>query len=109
MRHELWDSIRPYFSDIRDAFRQLEEGWKSLIRIKPQRTEWHIADATSTFSAASRRYDTPGSDSMTDILRSIAGNNPDLGPWIPFWRLQNAGGQINWTRQLVPCLVSPLL
>lgn len=100
LRHERWDSLRPYFSDIRDAFRQLDERWKSLIAAHQKGAEWRIAGIVGAFSVATRQEDTPGSDSMTDLLQSIAGSCPDLGPWIPFWRLREAGGQINWTRPL---------
>jgi len=100
LRHERWDSLRLYFTEIRDAFRQLEERWRSLTASRHNEAQWRVADVTGAFSAATRRDETPGSDSITDLLRSIAGSNPDLGPWIPFWRLREAGGQINWTRRL---------
>lgn len=97
LRHERWDGLRPYFTDIRDAFRQLEERWTSILTSRPQNAGWHVARATGAFTAAARREDAPGSDSMTDLLRSVAGGIPDFGPWIPFWCLQEAGGEINWT------------
>jgi len=100
LRYERWDSLRPYFTDIRDAFRQLEELWESLAASCPKDAEWRLADVTGAFSAATRQHDAPGTDPVTDLLRSIAGGSEHLGPWIPFWRLKEAGGQINWTRPL---------
>lgn len=100
LRLERWDNLRPYFADIRDAFRQLEERWKFLSASQPDEAKWRVADLTGTFSAAERPGDTPGSDPMTDHLRSVACSQSDLGPWIPFWRLNKAGGAINWTGNL---------
>ncbi len=100
LRFEQWDSLRPYFIDIRDAFRQLGEKWKSLMPSGPKGEGLRVTNLMGTFSAVSRGKDTPGVDNMTNLLRSIAGSSPDLGPWIPFWCLQGVGGQINWTRPL---------
>ena len=100
LRHERWDSLRPYLTDIRDAFREISEHWKSLADSCAEEARWRVADLSGVFSAATRIDDAPGLDSVTDLLRSVAGSKVDLGPWIPFWRLQKAGGQINWTRPL---------
>lgn len=54
----------------------------------------------TAFSAAPRHEDRPGSDAITDVLRSISGDEPENSPWIPFWRLQQAGGELNWTGAL---------
>ena len=97
LRSERWDGLGSYFSDIRDACRQLEERWVTLTTSRAG-TGWHVGAALSAFSAAPRRDDRPGSDAITDVLRSIARGEPDLGPWIPFWRLQRAGGELNWAR-----------
>jgi len=98
LRHENWDCLRPHFTDIRDAFRQLDERWSSICRQHSEKAGWRISRVTGSFTAAARSEDTPGSDLMTDLLRSVAGSNSDLGPWIPFWRLREVGGQINWTK-----------
>jgi tetratricopeptide (TPR) repeat protein len=97
LRHERWGGLRPYFTDIRDAFRQLEERWTSICTSRSQKAGWRVAGVAGTFTATERREDAPGSDSMTDLLRSVAGGNPEFGPWVPFWCLREAGGQINWT------------
>jgi hypothetical protein len=99
LRSERWDGLGGYFSDIRDACRQLDERWAALAA-SPVGAEWHIEAATTVFSAAPRRDDTPGSDAITNVLRSIARAEPEVGPWIPFWRLQRAGGELNWMRAL---------
>ncbi|MBF0424587.1 MAG: toll/interleukin-1 receptor domain-containing protein [Magnetococcales bacterium] len=100
LREERWDGLRFHFTDIRDAFRQLDERYRAMAASRPEGAEWRISDLTGAFSAAERPKDTPGLDPMTDLLRSIAGSKPDLGPWIPFWRLREAGGQLNWTKPL---------
>lgn len=98
-RHEIWGNMGSYFTDIRDACRQLEDRWQSLTKSQAERV-WRVTGAISTFSAVEGQEDTPGEDSLTDLLRSFAGDRPNLGPWIPFWRLQQAGGVLNWTQPL---------
>jgi adenosylhomocysteine nucleosidase len=98
-RNEIWGNMGSYFTDIRDACRQLEERWQSLTKSQTGR-DWRIRGSISTFSATEYQEDNPGEDSLTDLLRSVAGDRPNLGPWIPFWRLQQAGGVLNWTQPL---------
>src|SRR6266436_6070833 len=60
------------FSDIRDACRQLGERLRSLTSSRAG-ADWHLRGATGAFSAMAWRGDTPGSDAITDLLRSVAG------------------------------------
>jgi hypothetical protein len=34
---------------------------------------------------------------ITGLLQSVASGNRELGPWIPYWRLRDRGGILNWT------------
>lgn len=97
LRLESWDSIGCYFEDIRDAFRQLDDRWKSL---SISQGEWAVSSTQGSFSAVEKGSDTPGVDCITDFLRSMAGTDRNLGPWVPFWRLRQMGGEIDWTRTL---------
>lgn len=100
LREERWDGLRFQLTDIRDAFRQLDERYRFLAASRSEGEEWRVSTLTGSFSAAGRQKETPGFDPMTGLLRSIAGSKPDLGPWIPFWRLREAGGHLNWTKPL---------
>jgi tetratricopeptide (TPR) repeat protein len=100
LRHESWDGLRPYFSDIRDAFRELKERWGAITAPHTTEAGWFVGRVTGAFSAATRGDDCPSFEPMTDLLRAVTTSNPDLGPWVPFWRLHEAGGRINWTKPL---------
>ncbi len=95
LRSERWDGLGSYFSEIREACRHLEERWIALTA-SPAGAGWHLDAASTAFSAALREEERPGSDDITDVLRSIASAEPESSPWIPFWRLQRAGGDLNW-------------
>lgn len=99
LRSERWDGLGSYFSEIREACRHLEEKWIALTASRAG-AGWHLDAASTAFSAALRDDERPGSDDITDVLRSIARAEPESGPWIPFWRLQRAGGDLNWTGAL---------
>jgi len=100
LRNESWSGLQSSLKDIRDSIRELKERYKLLVTSLKESAGWRVSGATGAFSAAMRLEDTPGFDSVTSLLRSITGNQPDLGPWIPFWRMQEAGGAINWTTPL---------
>ena len=97
LRFEQWDGLRPYMTDVREAFRQLDDRWRSLSKRHSDQATWGVSTLEGAFSALERSDDMFGSDPITDQLRAIAGANNDLGPWIPYWRLRQAGGEINWT------------
>ena len=97
LRFEHWDGLRPHISDVREAFRQLDQGWKKLCSRHTDQTDWNIAQMESSFSAIRRSGDRCGSDPVTEQLQAITSSNDDFGPWIPLWRMRRAGGQINWT------------
>lgn len=99
LRQERWEQLGPCFDDIFDACRQLEERWRNLTKSSAGR-EWRVEAVTSAFSAGERSADTIGKDSVTDFLRATTTQSPDIEPWVPFWRLTQAGGRIDWTRPL---------
>ena len=73
---------------------------KSYVANTADQTGWNIARMESSFSAIRRSSNKHGSDPVTGQLQAIIGSNDDLGPWIPLWRMRNAGGTINWTGNL---------
>ncbi len=99
LRQERWDGLGCDVADIRDACHELEERWRTLAR-KPVASAWRVGTLTGSVSVAARPDDTSGSDSLTDLLRTVATTRPDLGLWIPYWRLRQAGGEIDWSRPL---------
>ena len=96
LRQERWDGLGWSFTEIREACRRLEEQWKSLTRSRAGE-DWAMGELVGSISAGERQDDTPGKDPLSDLLKSVSGAHSDLGPWIPFWRLQRAGGEIYWS------------
>ena len=99
LRQERWEQLEPCFDDIHDACRQLDERWRTLAA-SGAATDWRVEAATSAFSVGEQDDDEVGEDSMTDFLRATTARSPEIGPWVPFWRLARAGGKIDWSRQL---------
>ena len=97
LRFEQWDGLQPYLMDVRDAFRQLDEHCKTLVKQHSDQSSWRAATLEGAFSAMKRSGDRIGSDPITSQLQAIATATDDLGPWIPMWRLRQAGGKINWS------------
>lgn len=93
LRHERWEAIRALESDFEDACRQLRERLTGIARQR----EWSVAEAPGSVSAASRGSDVVGREPVTDLLRAVTPVAQELTPWIPYWRLQNAGGRLDWT------------
>ena len=56
-----------------------------------------IADATGGFSAGEQGDTPPAQESITALLQSVSSIRRDLSPWIPYLRLQDYGGHLNWT------------
>ncbi len=99
VRQERWEQMGPCFDDIRDACRQLEERWRSLAT-SGAAASWHVDATTSTFSVGERGVDAMGTDPLTDFLRATTMRLPEIGPWIPFWRLSCKSGKIAWANSL---------
>lgn len=93
LQHERWQGIAALESDIQDACRQLRE---RLAGIAGQ-NGWRLCEAEAGISAASRGTEVAGREPVTDLLRSCTSGRQDLAPWIPYWRLQGAGGRLDWT------------
>jgi len=103
LRHENWQAIAAVDSDIRAACRQLRERLETVA----QPHQWRVIDANSSIAAGSRGTEALGHEPITDILRAISGDR-ELGPWIPYWRLQAHGGYLDWTSPIDnPSKVSP--
>ena len=92
LRHENWQAISALESDIRDACRQLRIRLEAVAKAH----QWRVAEAKGSITAGSQGIDAVGHEPITDILRAIGGGQ-ELGPWIPYWRLQTHGGYLDWT------------
>jgi len=95
-RDEKWESLNPIFEDLHDATREYRERLVSLTKMESGK-KWTVRETVSSISATSVDSVQIGSEPVTDMLRSIAGKRPDLGHWIPYWRLKEAGGEIRWS------------
>ena len=95
-RDEKWEPLNPIFEDLHDATREYRERLVSLTKMESGKN-WTVRETVSSISATPVDYLQIGSEPVTDMLRSIAGKRPDLGHWIPYWRLKEAGGEIRWS------------
>lgn len=99
IRKEHWSKIRSLDRNIRQATRELKEKLKSLTKNKSGEN-WLIKKEINVFSAGSPTVEKPGSEPITQLLMSLTTNSDVITPWIPYWRLQNCGGHLDWTSRL---------
>jgi hypothetical protein len=96
LAHEHWDRVAALKYDIRDACRQLREHLESFTKRHPGQ-QWTISETFGGI-AAGERGDAPiAREPVTGLLQSVASARGDLAPWIPYLRLQDHGGHLNWT------------
>jgi len=94
LNHERWASIAGIEQEIQGACRELREGLVAIARGR----DWRIVQVDASIAAGSRGpAHAPGRESITGLLQSVASSNRELAPWIPYWRLQDRGGFLNWT------------
>ena len=94
LNHERWASITGLEQEIQDACCELTEGWAAVVRGR----DWRIVHLDTSIAAGSRGpAPPPVRESITGLLKSVASARGELAPWIPYWRLQDRGGYLNWT------------
>jgi tetratricopeptide (TPR) repeat protein len=98
LRVERWDKIRALEYDVRQASQKLNEKFNFLTR-KKSGEKWRIKEHINGLSVSSSRTEHPGFDPVSNLLVSLTSKNPDLEPWIPYWRLQSCGGILDWTHR----------
>ncbi|MEP9394362.1 hypothetical protein ABLE94_19195 [Gordonia sp. VNK1] len=96
LKTENWQGITLLENDFRDASRQLNAWLRDVSKVGG----WHVAEVPAVVSASSAEELGSGSEPVTDMLRAITRREPDLSPWVPYWRLQGMGGHLDWSRPL---------
>lgn len=96
LNYERWERIAALEYDIQEACRELRDRLNSLVS-KHRQQEWTIADATGGISAGERGTTPPAREPITGLLQSVSTASRELSPWIPYLRLQDHGGYLNWT------------
>lgn len=96
LKVENWSAISALENDIQDACRQLRAGLNNISKIGG----WHIANTTAAVSAASACDQAPGNDPITSMLQSMTGQQRGLAPWVPYWRLHERGGHLDWSHPI---------
>ncbi len=97
LRLENWMTIAALRTDIQDACAHLKERLGRLASAN----EWGgVSSTVAAVGAGEQPIDRPGSEPVTDLLRSITGERRELAPWVPFWRLQGLGGYLDWSGPL---------
>jgi len=92
LRWENWESIRALELDIRQASMDLRERLKAIAN----RSGFVVRDVRGSLTAAAVQGPGDGRDNITALLRSVARSLPQSAPWIPFFRLEQMGGHLNW-------------
>lgn len=93
LKFENWQAIAALEHDFEDACHQLRTGLQRIGRAGG----WHINETTACVAAATMSAEEPGEDPITELLRAITSRQREVAPWIPFWRLHERGGFLNWT------------
>jgi len=94
LNHERWASIAGLEQEIQGACRELTEGLAAVVSGR----DWRVVHVDASIAAGSRGpAHVPARESITGLLQSVASGNRELAPWIPYWRLQDRGGFLNWT------------
>jgi hypothetical protein len=94
LNHERWASISSLEQEIQDACRELTEGWAAVVGGR----DWSVVQVDASIAAGSRGpAHAPAREAITGLLQSVASGNREVAPWIPYWRLQDRGGYLNWT------------
>lgn len=96
LRMERWEVIRSLDPDIRSACAELHARYEEMAWAHG----WHVANARGSFSALNSAPARPAGTGATDVLRAVVGDRRELGPWIPYWRLQELGGFLHWSAPL---------
>jgi hypothetical protein len=96
LNYERWERIAALEYDIQQACNELREHLQSLAT-RFSKQEWVIADATGGFSVGEQGDTPPAQESITALLQSVSSIRRELSPWIPYLRLQDYGGHLNWT------------
>lgn len=93
LRHENWGAIAAMENEINDSCNHLRHGLERLSR----RQGWAVTASTASVAAGSQQAHPATQDPATGLLWSLVAERPDLGPWIPYFRLQERGGHLDWT------------
>lgn len=94
LNHERWASIASLEQEIQGACRELTERLAAVVSGR----DWRVVHVDACIAAGSRGPGhAPPRESITGLLQSVASGNRELAPWIPYWRLQDCGGFLNWT------------
>lgn len=96
LKTENWQGISLLENDFSEASRQLQAGLDKLGNTGC----WRVGEIPAEIAAAAARETGPGSEPITDLLRAVTSHDPQLAPWIPYWRLRGRGGSLDWSHPL---------
>jgi len=96
LSYEHWDRVTSLEYDIGQACRELREHLESFTR-RHRRQEWAISETSGGVSAGERGEAPIAREPVTGLLQAVASARGDLAPWIPYLRLQDHGGHLQWT------------
>jgi serine/threonine protein kinase/tetratricopeptide (TPR) repeat protein len=88
-----WQRIDGLTSDFQDACRLLRERMTAVSK-KPS-IDRPLGELQAGTSAIAPLATSPDGPPITEMLRALSGET-QIKPWIPFWRLSDFGGILNW-------------
>jgi len=98
LRWENWAKVRALAFEFKDASRQFSERLGELAK-RHGRSRWKVQRAEGHLTAFPTFADDKlvSGDELTERLREVTSSSPALAPWVPYWRLQELGGNLKWS------------
>jgi len=91
---ERWERVASFEYDIVEACRELHE---HLELVASGHDSWVVREVVGDIAAGERSEIPAAREPVTGLLQAVASARRDLAPWIPYLRLQDHGGMLNWT------------
>jgi hypothetical protein len=79
-------------ADFREASRALRSRMQALSK----RQDWHLGDVGAHVAAGTSGVSVRPADPITNLLAVLTAQSRDERPWIPYWRLEELGGRLDW-------------
>jgi hypothetical protein len=89
-----WASLARFSRDFQDALGFFRDRLKGRVAM---RLKYPLNSLSATVTASERCSEMPGSEVVTDILRSVCPIDGDRAPFVIYWQLLTNGGRFEWT------------
>jgi hypothetical protein len=94
LKNENWATLSKVGRDFKEASRFFSDRLKSFCNGK---YSIDVSGSHASVTAIEREDSMPGTEPVTDFLRSICPIPENQSPYVVFWQLQSKGGVFDWT------------